>query len=393
MKVLYVVSRPLEINASSSVRNMSTINGLLEIGCEVELITTEPDKNHPSYDKSMSVSGIKTHYIQQGNTENIARIGRKIKFLTPIKKIIYQIMMKRNVYDNLVSAASYIQKIDINLNEFDFIISSSDPKSSHLLTKRLLELHPEFKGKWIQIWGDPFIGDITFDNTHVNRIKKEEHSLISNADKIIYVSPLTMLEQQKIYPDCSSKMTYEPIPYIRTRISNIRNLKIKRPIEIAYCGDYISSVRNLVPLYEAVVQSNMYHLTICGNTDLHLKQTPQVTINPRVSRDMVSQIEENADILVHLSNLKGTQIPGKIYQYAGTNKPILFIMDGDKSLLRDMFGKYRRFSFADNNCSDICAVLSDIVNGINLDVFNEPVDDFSAKRIASRLVNKNAKNP
>ena len=45
MKILYVVSRPLEINTSASIRNRATIEGLVELGHNVNIITTEPDEN------------------------------------------------------------------------------------------------------------------------------------------------------------------------------------------------------------------------------------------------------------------------------------------------------------------------------------------------------------
>ena len=53
MKILYVVSRPLEINSSSSISNRAIIGGLLELGHEVDLVTTQPDKNHINYDNSI----------------------------------------------------------------------------------------------------------------------------------------------------------------------------------------------------------------------------------------------------------------------------------------------------------------------------------------------------
>ena len=46
MKILYVVSRPLEINTSASIRNRATIEGLVELGHNVNIITTEPDEKH-----------------------------------------------------------------------------------------------------------------------------------------------------------------------------------------------------------------------------------------------------------------------------------------------------------------------------------------------------------
>lgn len=63
MNILYVVSRPLEINTSASVRNRATINGLIELGHNVTIMTSSPDVNHDAYDSSLSVLGAKTVYV------------------------------------------------------------------------------------------------------------------------------------------------------------------------------------------------------------------------------------------------------------------------------------------------------------------------------------------
>lgn len=60
--------------------------------------------------------------------------------------------------------------------------------------------------------------------------------------------------------------------------------------------------------------------------------------------------EEDADLLIVLLNKKGTQIPGKIYHYAGTNKPILIILDGDrKEEIKEYLSLFNRFYFCENN--------------------------------------------
>ena len=55
MRILYVVSRPLEINTSASVRNHATISGLIQNGHQVTLVSASPDKNHEAYDPTLSV--------------------------------------------------------------------------------------------------------------------------------------------------------------------------------------------------------------------------------------------------------------------------------------------------------------------------------------------------
>lgn len=385
MKILYVVSRPLEINTSASIRNRATILGLVENGHTVDLFTTEPDRNHSAYDESLVPEGIKVKYVRLGGTQNLARVGRKMKLLRPIKGFVYKWMNRHEVYDNLKGIINHISDIDLRTEKYDVIISSSDPKSSHLFVERLLEKEKEFfKGRWIQIWGDPFLGDITrTDKKNLEIITKEERRLLKGADKIVYVSKLTKKEQQKLYPESKDKMSYYPIPYMNENIYQLRDLKSVPTVELAYCGDYNIEVRNILPLYKAVTAMNNVHLTICGGSNKPVESCENVTVYGRVPFETVREIEGKADVLVHLSNLSGSQIPGKIYQYSGTNKPVLFILDGEIEQVKEQFSKYERYYFAVNNELEIEKSITEISN-LNCDY--KPVSDFSKKKISENIL-------
>ena len=383
MNILYIVNRPIEINTSASIRNRATICGLLANGNNVEILTTEPDKTHPSFDASMTISEIRTHYIRIGGIENVAKIARENRILIPVKNFVYKLLVRNQVYDRLKKAVEYIDDIDVDICKYDVIISSSDPKSSHLLAKELIKRNQKYRGKWIQIWGDPFIGDISTPKRNERRIKKEELSLLEDVDRVIYVSKMTLEQQKKLYPQYAYKMMHIPIPYTEKKIFELNDLQNQEVIELAYCGDYSSSIRNILPLYNFVTNSDKYHLTICGMSDLRLTTNENVSIYPRVSQVTVKEIERKADILVHLSNRYGSQIPGKIYQYSATNKPIIFILDGEQELLLDTFGKYQRFSFAPNDEKGIGSTLKLIVeNKKEL----KPIEDFSKEAIANRIL-------
>ena len=103
------------------------------------------------------------------------------------------------------------------------------------------------------------------------------------------------------------------------------------------------------------------------------------------------QIEAKTDVLVFLCNLKGGQIPGKIYQYSATNKTILFILDGTKqeiSILKKYFGKFNRYVFCENNEDSIKRAVNDIING-NIDsIDNKPIEDFNPKNIMKFILER-----
>ncbi len=386
MKILYVISRPVELNTSASIRNRATVLGLLENGHEVTVLTTEADPNHSAYDAEMSLRDVtKTIYIKLSGIQSVARFGRRFKFFKKLRGYAYRLMVKHEIYDNFKSMVNHTGVISLKEEKFDIIISSSDPKSSHLFVSTLLQQQgADFSGKWIQIWGDPFAGDITLKaDKKLALIRKEEQRLLREADKVVYVSELTRKAQQEAYPESAHKMFNYPIPYMNERITQNRELKNAEQINLIYCGDYMSHVRNLRPLYEAVKQMPNVHLTVCGLSDSPLESCENIEVHSRVPYEQVCEYENKADILVHLSNLKGSQIPGKIYQYSGTNKPILFILDGDEGALRTYFKEFDRYAFAENTGESIRACLEGIKDAQKQYC---PVEAFSKKAIAESII-------
>lgn len=382
-KILFVVSRPLEINTSSSIRNKAMLEGLLANGHTIDLLTTTPDEKHAAYDKGLAVEGVRCIRIPMNQTQKVTGLSRQSKFLSRLKSIAYKWVSRCEVYDHLKFIANHTDYADLRNNHYDYIISSSDPKSSHLFVLKLLEQKkPLFSGKWIQIWGDPFLTDITSTNQNKGKIRVEEQRLLNAADCVFYVSKMTLEQQQKLYPACAKKMYYTPIPYVKEEITNNKDLSSVATIELAYCGDYGSSIRNLRPLYEAVNQSENIHLTVCGGSDAPLQNTVKVTVKGRVPYKTVREVEKRADILVFVANRSGTQIPGKIYQYAGTNKPILFVLDGDEEALKEQFAAHCRFTFANNSPESICDNLGKIVHGNRTYM---PLREFSKEFVMGRF--------
>lgn len=393
-KILVITTRPLEASISSSIRKIATVKSLVDAGADVTVLTTKIPKNSPLYNNNVDIENINTVRIDTGLIYNRSVKKENDNVLTlksKLKRVARNIYFKVRIYDPLKSCIKYIDSIIGKLEKkYDIILSISDPKSSHLLAITLLESGIVTSKYYFQIWGDPMYLDIT-NKSIIPRffIKKEEKKLLNKADKIYYVSPLTLQEEKKLFPELASRMDVL-FPTYKQEVIYEPVTKIKK---IGYFGDYNSNIRDIIPLYNAIKNSN-FELIICGNSDLKLEATNNVKIFGRVSFDEVKELEKDVDLLVFLANNSGTQIPGKIYQYLGTNKPILFILDGHKQFLVKVFEKYNRVIFCENNEVDILKKIEDFNNGkIKLDL--NPVKDFSnetcAKKILSQLrVDNNA---
>lgn len=387
-KILIVTTRPLEASLSSSIRKISTIKSLIEAGASITVLTTEIPNSSPNYNNNTSeINSIKKIELKNKKIYNsgVTKVRDKNNNIKKnIKRFARKVYFKFRVFDPLSGCIKYIDTLTGKLEpKYDIVISISDPKSSHLLAIQLLKNNLIECGKYIQIWGDPMYLDITNKSwIPAPFIKRIEKKLIIKADKIFYVSPLTLEEEMKLFPEYANKMDILYPTYQKETLYDPVS-KIKK---IGYFGDYNTLTRNILPLYNAIANTN-YKLMIYGNSDLNLENKKNIKINRRVSFQEVKKIEKEVDLLVHLSNSSGTQIPSKIYQYMGTNKPILFILDGKKDLLLKVFKPYKRMLFCENNEKDIINTIKKF-NNRESTIELTPIKEFSYKNLANKIFNE-----
>ncbi len=399
MRILVVAGSCLRVNSSANLCHISYINGLLEAGHQVDLISvSEKDQNIDEsiilppvsrvfqYDASMySRFGARRNHIAKtsslpGQASSSQSKTLKRRILSTVKLLL------RNLYGVYGTERAWIEKAKwfYEKEPYDVVLSLAYPPASHRLVELLLHRNRIKTNKWVQIWEDPWYTDI-FGYTNTPAIKKEEYRLLKSAQYIYYVSPLTLMYQQESFPDCNSKMHWQPLPTYYS--SNISKLQYDQLV-FGYFGDYVSHIRNLRPFYTVARDLNL-RVNICGKTDLITESTDKLCIKPRISVGELKKYEDETNVLVFLCNLKGGQIPGKIYQYAATNKLVLFILDGteqEKTVLRDFFGKYERFIFCDNTYEDICHTIQTIRKYISLSNYTTPLNCFSPSKIIGEIL-------
>lgn len=356
MKILFISSSPLEYSSSANLRNLALIKGLDELGHEISTFTAEPVKGSTyfdlSLDKVISTYVVKRYYIKAGNLysnfDSYKSNKLKAKIKKNIKKIAYNLLNSISIYDQRKRFVKKVKQFKIE-EKYDLIISSSDPKSSHLIAESLIESNPSMTKKWVQYWGDPFTNDINKRSRFSKKaIKKEESRILEKADIVVYVSPFTLEKQKSTFPSLSYKFRFIPIPYFSTNDTQVDN-NMDPKYELGYFGDYYSRDRNIKPLYNLAKKLKL-KLIICGNSDVHIEKDDNIVVNSRVSLDEVKKYEMESKILVCICNIKGTQIPGKVYHYAATRNPILIIVDGNnKEQLKSYFDKFDRYILCDNN--------------------------------------------
>ncbi len=389
MKIIVIIGECIQTNTSANLCHLAYIRGLLQAGHDVTLLSA--DGRDYTLDPAMVIPSEVKQYVYYGVSlyEKMA-MQKRMKAVKEETGVLssctssYKSGLKLRIKRSILSLygvhgiyATFVRKAQKFRSEikYDYVLSISTPAASHLLTYNLLKSNHIQCGHWIQIWEDPWHGD-AYGFSDAGKIWKEERRLLSFAEKVCYVSPLTLKNQQEKYPESADKMFWQPLPfYYKAETVHRMNFEKNR---YGYFGDYAPSARNLEPFYEAAKESGIL-VNICGNPSNLFETTDHIHIYPRLQLDRLKPIEDDTNVLVFLCNRKGGQIPGKIYQYAATNKTILFIMDGtqeEQEVLMDFFGKFNRFVFCQNTKADILRAIRIIETGDLAGVENRPLEDF-----------------
>lgn len=415
MRVLYVVGSCLTKNTSANMSHNAYVQGLLENGCEVDILMAEDswgqqDSRLPIWrearyycypasapqDKvrlwarklipfqssessvNVDIRDTSRQSTSQENTPN--NRGAKNRFRSKLKRLYYKFFPGDLLYPlnwYWLQKASHFQ----SASEYDLVVSNSSPAASHKLVQLLLRAERISCKRWIQIWEDPWYADLYSSRNEA--VFQEEHALLSAATEIYYVSPLTLEYQKELFPDCGEKMKHIPLPYL-----DFSEEERTAQMSFGYFGDYYSHTRNLLPFYQALRESGCVG-KIYGDSDLKLESSDKITISGRVTLNILAEVQSKTGVLVYLCNLRGGQIPGKVYHYSATNKPILFILDGTESeqgLIRSYFEQFNRYYFCENTADSILTTMKQICEDFSKYVQYEPVEAFSPKVVVGKFL-------
>lgn len=379
-RLAIVLAQPVEYNTSSMIRTRNIMNALSDLGYKIICFSPYGDIINIYYSEDCELRS-KISVIHYG-----AKISRHSyreneagdrKALTAL---LYSLYKRYDLFGSSIFCVKYRKKIAIAVEKCDIILTFSDPKTAHILGGYIKKKNPHLT--YIQQWGDPMADDITGTSKLPYFLKKWiEKKLLARADKICYVSPVTMESQKLLFPELTDKIYFTPTPCEKI----IYNKKMGKTIKIGYVGSYHLVARNIIPFYNAAKSVPQIQFEFIGDSELELEETGNIKVCGRQPHHMLEEYIKSYDVLVCLMNHHGTQIPGKIFNYAGTDKEILVIQDGEYgNKIKTYFEKYNRFVFVDNKEREIIKILHQYLrDGIKQ---RTPLDDFMPESAVRQLI-------
>lgn len=397
MKILYITSLFAIKSSSASIRNYGYINSLSEMygAKNIDILTTK----RPAYlyddDILNNIKCNKIHYDEIKVIDKYFKFKKEYdienkeyknsKLFITIKKIIKDLKFFPSIEKEWIKNYS---KLDYS--KYDLIISSSDSKTSHLVARKIKNSYKKLK--WIQIWGDPWSTDITLSKFNKFRAKFIEGNIIRESDLCIYVSEPTCNSMKDLYYEYKEKIKYIPRGYPQEVISDKKDIN-KKNIKAVYTGA-LNLGRDITALLKCIEEINdksecYISLEIYGNIEDRyiniLREKEFVNIKGNKSYFEILDIYKDSDILIYIGNEgDGTQIPGKLYDYFGTDKKVIAIVNKENRVIKKFIEDTNRAIVVENNEVEISRGLINILNNININ--DTPYNEFSSNSAIKKLL-------
>ena len=245
----------------------------------------------------------------------------------------------------------------ISKNDYDALVSVSDPYTSHLVGNNIKHLHGDLR--WLVDIGDPFCyREFSAINNRLlyNKLNYYIEELIfSNCNAISVTTKQTYRNYKKIFPDSASKIKVIP-PLLSTDDNkpeeNGKIFNNTGKIRFVFSGTLYKRLRNpdyLLQIFSSLVDDNdQYELHFFGSINdcgkiiepYINKHRKQIFIHGVVQRDIATKAIYDADILVNIGNNTNYQLPSKVVDYAATGKRVLNIARFDNDSSVEFFSNY-----------------------------------------------------
>jgi hypothetical protein len=401
LKVLLVTYFFSPIGTPRSFRWINLTRELSESDCSFDVLTVEPSVHHENYDATLEekihkqVRIIRTypgpmHVRQYRNPTGagLPNMNSRFKGKNTMKFFL--------IPDSHVEWIPWGYKVGKRLlldNDYDLIISSGYPFSSHLLA---FFLKNKSGVKWLADYGDPWSFNpdpqiVPMSRRRLDRII--ERFILRDCDGAIVTTPETkvgFLEHFSVLD--RGQVDVVPQGYDQERLEEIEPERGNR-FRLVYTGVFYDKIREPFQFYEAL--RLLMHLdievVIVGNiSDRHRTKSEAVKYLGHQTHDRALSLQKGADVLLFFGNSSSYQLPGKIFEYFAARRPILSIKYAERDLAADLIQKHHRGACVMNDFAKIADELKKLHcawREMRLDsAYNlEAIDTFSWKAVSRNL--------
>lgn len=293
-------------------------------------------------DLNYSLEGIKV--IRMPKQKFDLNYGKtKLSFLGKLKNFILNRVFKRNYFVSSRKNQFYIDATGVlkkmNLNEYDYVITSYGPLDALHIGNWIKQNYPEIK--WIADYRDLYsLMDYYSFGWSAPFFRMKEKRILKNADYFITVSEV-LLRKQAVLLNKKGDVIYngyEPYsPVINNDFSG-KLTSMHLPI-ISYTGSLYGGERDLLPFLHYFVKAKLddkYALVFAMINDedeeyfmrcVKKSGVKNYYILRNLSYDNTLVLQKHSVALLLLANFGNRAngyLTGKVFEYIGARKPIIY---------------------------------------------------------------------
>lgn len=359
MKVLFVASYVPPVNGSASIRTLYYINYLVEMGHTVHVLTIDYPRDFVRYDDTLqaqvnpeavfypvSPGSMYLKVYPRKDSVQLAQPG-KPSFSRKVKSMIKANLAIPDSYIGWIKHA-YAKGVElIQTNQYDVMFSMHESPSCHLLAHRLKRRYPKLS--WVGYWSDPWSRDPGRAKNPWLRKQIEfylEKHIVRAMDRYLFTTEETRqmyIDMFHLRPD-QTDIVYRGYDLeMYQRLQQEPTPLCKDKINLVYTGDIYTRLRDLRPFMAALRRLQMSHPQLYENIQIILIgviDSPEIKqelsafscikLMDRVAYEISLGYMVHSEIVLLWGNKNSNQIPGKVYEYIGTNN-IIFTIQGDES--------------------------------------------------------------
>lgn len=335
-------------------------NKLSQNGYDVSIITTEPSKNDPLYSVSalqmlenrkyniIRVNDAKFYYLTYSKytkpkEEIETNIRDRKKGIRSVLIKIYRFFTRIIFYPDRMcmwakNVRKFLMKQDFSNN--DIIISIGFPFSTHY---QMYKFAKRKKCKLILDYGDPWHFNPSPETEPKWRQKLDyyiEKKIVDFADYIIVTTDTTYKAFKKIFKINKIGILRQGVN-IKDYFLENESIEKKEAIRMVYTGIFYKEIRDPSIFFNALKiidqkidykieiiiagRIDPYFSEIISKLDLKNMKNIKVFFEGNIGFNECIKLQNTSDILLFFSNKYEMQVPGKLYEYLATDKPILSI--------------------------------------------------------------------
>ncbi|MHA1251234.1 MAG: hypothetical protein ACTSRP_14690 [Candidatus Helarchaeota archaeon] len=362
MKILLITANFAPRSASHSIRTVHLVKYFYRLGINTYVITYNECaltlfSNSDDFLSKKVPSSCDVYRLNSGILRKVLLYIKKHK-KSDHKIQSYKENMKKNPLVSFLIPDPHIDAFPqfflksaqiIRKKNPDVILTTAYPYTIHIVGLFLKKLFPNII--WVTDYGDPWTGNPVNEMNLANWRNYVDYNIekkvLNNADAIFLTTKETINLYEKLFGEKIKEKSYHiPMGFDPDDFSSISSIA-RKPEEIdkiwfVHTGRLYTSARDPKPFIEALNKiKNRYNdiedkisIYLVGEIEKeimdYINDSPCKKLFkfiPWVPVDKSISWMKAADYLLLFGNKGGVQIPGKIYQYIGCNRPIFMIYE------------------------------------------------------------------